>query len=173
MGGLVRFLFPCIKVKGIRAVYTDTRTLAQFSLLLERSLNVLETADPLRYKRVQRHIKFIVQIWNSSGALYLKSSKTCLIDFSMLSNENQLEAAKELAAVLVYEATYGYIDSKKVWLNSRNAGRISIICFKEVDKLCSRIGLQLPQPTDGEMRPLGLWQSLKVTHNYMRSRRRE
>jgi len=96
------------------------------------ALDLIQQADPRRFRRVLRYIKWIVLgNWRWYG-FYYAVGHVC--GLKLLSRRNYLEkrlARYIYAAVIVHEATHGFLESKKIARTKRNVLRIEKICRSE------------------------------------------
>jgi len=96
------------------------------------ALTLLRTSDARRYRRVVRHVRYIlIGDWRKH-AFYYGSTRLCGIKH--LTNEASQEGAANaiyFACLLVHESTHGVIDQRRFSYTKKNQGRIEHICLAE------------------------------------------
>lgn len=116
-----------------------------FKTTLLASLQLIEDCDERRFRRIQRHIKWIVNIalGLDIGANYDFASQTCSIDFIEPRPEDikpwyKIFYAAEYAKVLIHEATHGLLISRGIPYNSEFRARVEEICVLEENRFIRR-----------------------------------
>lgn len=105
----------------------------------KRALRLIDKTDSKRYQRVRDYIAYIVNIESASLATY-NSGKICKVDFGKYEFSNHPEWSHYMyAAMLVHEATHGYLREKQFRYIKSNRLRIERICRSEENRFLSRI----------------------------------
>ncbi len=103
------------------------------------ALDLIQATDRLRFARVQREIRFIIQTIVASPAQYRRLSRTCSVDLRHFPfYEFPDFSLKAYACVLVHEATHGYLHSKGVPHIVRLRPRIEKICTIEAIRFAKK-----------------------------------
>jgi hypothetical protein len=116
----------------------DSREL--FRETIEASLRLIQERDPRRYKRVKRHLKWIVNgVYNTSGACYDHAIRACKLefhDFREISYEIHVAC---YARIIVHEATHGVIESHGLAYDEKNRVQIERICVAEQNRFAAKL----------------------------------
>src|ERR1044071_2417959 len=142
---LVELPFPAIicpicrrtALSGYRGISICQASFSRFSSkkFLESTLEVLkliERVDPRRFRRIQKHVRFIVHSELASGACYKRLARWCAIDYSRYDfTEDQDWSLLSYASALVHEATHGEIFSRYIISSARTRVRIEKLCHTE------------------------------------------
>ena|SRR6266496_5049967 len=130
--------------KGISIVDVSRDTMPGFVRAIDEALTLVEQNDPLRFRRLQREIRTILNIPVITGAAYSRPYRTCRIDLRCFPVERDRESAIVLLALtLIHEATHGYLHSRNVLQNKRNYARVEYLCRKEESRFARKMGLEL------------------------------
>lgn len=122
-----------------------------FPAFCTAALQLIETRDPRRFRRIQREVRYIVNQTLLSGGSYERSTRRCDIDFSYYyvaaDDPNYDWYVAQLAFTLVHEATHGRIFSLGVTTyDEKNWQRIERICHDEEARFAFRIFGQFHDP---------------------------
>ena len=96
------------------------------------ALRLLRASDVRRYKRLLKHVRWIVIGDWKNLAFYYGSTKVCGI--KRVANEASGEGignAILVACLLVHEATHGALDQRRFSYTRNNRGRLEHICLAE------------------------------------------
>lgn len=137
-----RFLVRC-KLRLLRSsevgrfegiVLADLRKSKRFRDCLLASLEQVKSCDPLRFRRIQRRLTWVVSCTLSEAgrAEYHHDTRTCQIDFDERQYETDPEACVALlGSVLVHEATHGTIRTHGILYTPEIRSRIERLCVAE------------------------------------------
>jgi hypothetical protein len=152
-----RFIFSSELLLGIRVADTSKKTWPEFLRVTDEALELVAAKDPLRYRRILKEIRTIVQMPVMTGAEYHRLLKICCLDLRVFVREGEKVAVKLLAAALVHEASHGHLHSRGITsMRRRNILRIERICYNETIAFAKRIDLPLRNLSDEELSPPGL-----------------
>lgn len=105
---------------------------SQFLEQTLEALHLVERVDPRRFRRVQRHIRFVVHTELASGACYNRLGRVCMVDFSRYDFAKDHDwYLHSYASTLVHEATHGEVYSRYVTYSKHNRLRIEKLCHTE------------------------------------------
>lgn len=114
-----------------------------FPAFCTAALQLIETHDPRRFRRIQHEVRHIVNKTLLSGGSYRRALRRCDIDFS-----RYYVAADDLnydwyvawfASTLVHEATHGRIFSFGIPYDEKNWQQIERLCRTEQRRFVSRL----------------------------------
>ena len=141
----VLHLWPKMRHKGFLLVDPFPETRNDFQQSTQDALNLIETHDPLRFARLNREIRSLVNmpLRGSAGAEYCRWLRNCRIDllYFRLSEDREM-AIRLLALRLVHESTHGYLCSKRV-RQRKHRVRVELLCYKEEARFARKLGLDL------------------------------
>lgn len=107
------------------------------------ALQLIETHDPHRFRRIQREVRYVVNSHLLSGADYRRDMRRCRIDFSRYyvaaDDPNYDWYVAWVAATLVHEATHGRIASFGIPYDEKHWQRIERLCTMEEKQFVSRL----------------------------------
>ena len=159
----VQQMSPSDVKHGIRVVDPTPQTRAQFLSIVGEALDLIATSDPLRFTRVRRQVRTIVNIPGLIGSAYQPTFKVCTL--SLRSSGYQRDttgAVKFLAATFVHDATCGFLVRQGTFRTSRNYDRFDRLCCREAQRFMQRLGMA-KTPWDPEhLSRLGLKGALTV-----------
>lgn len=98
----------------------------------KEALDLIETSDLRRFRRVQKEVRYIVNIELHSGGMYMRSVKACDVDFGRYRSITHREwALHSYAATIVHEATHGFLFSRGHEYTPENREQVERICHDE------------------------------------------
>jgi tetratricopeptide (TPR) repeat protein len=102
-----------------------------FLNLTRQAMALVQTRDPRRYRRVCRHLKFIVNRELISGGNFARRHKICCVDYSKFTSDDPLWNLRQYAQLLVHEATHGLLSEKGILSDKERRERIERLCRLE------------------------------------------
>jgi len=138
-------LMRATRFDGIRIV--DLRKGGDsFEHTIAEALRLVREHDPRRYKRITRHIDWIVNELALSGGLeYEKGTRVCSVEFYEATGIAQELLAAVYACGLVHEATHGAISSHGIPYDAEKRSRIERLCVKEQNRFVRRLAQADPE----------------------------
>ena len=135
-----------LQTSGIRIVTTEDSRTEDDRKKEEvwQALCLLERHEPIRMRRVKRYIKIIVIRSIGADGAYLHAGGVCLYLDRIPIHCSSRERLIAIAALLVYEATYGLINSKGILSLGRIVSRIDGVCDMEQERVLNRLDLLIP-----------------------------
>ena len=111
------------------------------------SLQLLQRADPRRFRRVQQHIAWITNCTlPRAGAEYAHAIRTCYLEFQEPNGEFDIPyLIGWYACVLVHEATHGVIRSRGILYSPALRERIEQLCVREEQRFVRRLSAIDPE----------------------------
>ncbi len=111
------------------------------------ALKLIKDLDPRRFRRIQRHIKWVVNvILPHGGARYSWSTRTCKIDFEKtVWQPYESDAPFVCAADLVHEATHGELHARGIPYSPELRGRVERLCVRESQRFLTCIQSAVPR----------------------------
>ncbi len=142
---LVLLLMPATSVDGIRIV--DLRKRGDcFTRTLVGALGLVREYDPRRYKRIIRHIGWIVNEFAlSRGMEYEARNRVCSVEFSEAAGIAQELLVAVYASGLIHEATHGVVISHGIPYDDQMRIRIEQLCVKEQNRFLVRLAHADPE----------------------------
>jgi hypothetical protein len=136
-------LWPADTKMGFRIVDPVPKTRTDFLNAIGEALLLIETNDPMRFARLKREVRTIINLPIRTCAQYFRPLKTCRINlpFYPLSKDRQSTIVL-LACDLIHESTHGALCTRKV-LYFRNAQRVENLCSGEERRFARRLGIEL------------------------------
>jgi hypothetical protein len=129
------------QIHGIALVDLEDYT-PYFRRTMTAAIQLIKKNDPLRFTRLQRHIKSIVNVTRPfGGAAYFYETKMCEIEFQPRPRseyEVQFYAAW-YACTLVHEATHGVLRSHGIPYSPENRSEIEKLCVIEENRFAHRL----------------------------------
>jgi len=95
------------------------------------ALELLRGADPRRFGRVERHIRHIVLRGMRPLGFYRSLGRVCGLRKQVYRQESRPLILLGYAAVLVHEATHGFLDRRRFPYTRTNRKRIERLCLLE------------------------------------------
>ena len=105
-----------VTIDGIKIVDSSRKKDSGFCSDTVAALELIKSADPRRYRRLQREVKFITnreKIEQRGFASYDRSCRNCEVDYRRTKADPELQDwhLRAYASTLVHEATHGAICS--------------------------------------------------------------
>lgn len=128
---------PLIDGVGIVSVALDTsdEQRDRFAAYMTDALRIIRTFDPVRYRRVVKHLRFLVNAPCRSSASYEHGAKACRIDFNDVALEDEGTVhpwyVAHFAKSIVHEATHAYLMDHFVPYTAGNRARVERICIAQ------------------------------------------
>ena len=111
-----------------------------FEHTIAAALQLVREHDPRRYKRITRHINWIVnEFSHSQGLEYNPRIRVCSVEFCEPEGVNQELLAAVYACSLVHEATHGVISDREIPYDGEDRRRIERLCVAEQNRFASRL----------------------------------
>lgn len=128
---------------GIAITDTFPESRTKFVDTVTQALVLIESVDPLRFARLKREIRIIVNVPVPGGAEYSRFLKTCRINLRWFSEIGNKETQTTLLACrLIHQSTLGHLCSRKVWRHG-HFERVVKLCYQEEARFAKRLGLDL------------------------------
>jgi len=136
-------LWPGDTKLGLRIVDPNPETRATFVSAVVEALMLIEANDSVRFARLRREFRTIINLPIRTCAQYFRPLKTCRINLPLypLSKDRQSTIIL-LACDLIHESTHGALCTRKV-LYFRNAERVEKLCAAEERRFAQRLGVEL------------------------------
>lgn len=111
------------------------------------ALRLIKDLDARRFRRIQRHINWIVNVpLPYGGAEYSYSTQTCRLDFERSFWKPYAGYEFALCArILVHEATHGVVDSRRISYSAKMRSRIERLCVREEQRFLTRMAFTEPE----------------------------
>lgn len=110
----------------------------------KEALDLIAKVDPLRFSRVKKELRYIVNQELISGGTYRRGLRACIIDFGRYKfDENHEWYLYCYAGTIVHETTHAYIYSRNIRYLPQNRVRIEKICHSEKNRFLKKIGNEL------------------------------
>jgi len=113
-----------------------------FASLFLEALRLLRDTDTVRFRRVRRHIRWIVNctLEDSSCASYNHGSRSCHVDFDPKEvNEDRRFAVGHWARVLVHEAAHAHVASHGIDYVPPLRERTEHLCMLEENRFVAKL----------------------------------
>lgn len=115
----------------------------RFVAYMRAALVLIQAFDPIRYRRVVRHLRFIVNGPCSSSARYEHETKACRIDFNKCSQEDEGTIhpwyVASFANSIVHEATHAYLMDRFIPYTVENRTRVERICIDQQNEFLTKL----------------------------------
>lgn len=99
------------------------------------ALDLIEQQSPRHYRRIRKHLSYIVDTELLSTAEYEGASHACRVDFTRMNHPLHAEwMCWCFAGILVHEATHGLISDRGINYSRTNHVRIEKICCAEENR---------------------------------------
>lgn len=145
-----RFLIDEICGIGIADVNCSDPRSSAFRIKTRQALDLIRTHDPRRFLRVQKYIRYIRNTALHCAGKYC-SGNMCELDFGRWDfSQHPEKTLYGYAAVIVHEATHGYLRAKGFGRTKRNWMQLERICRSEENRFLSRLA---PPMCDHLQRP--------------------
>lgn len=130
----------------------------EFVRIVTRSLDMIRHDDQRRYKRVIKHIDWLVNDANPNGSfsgVYRHRTKSAHLDFEYDDSKGGMTMhAAYYAGTMVYLATHGRIHTRGIRTNSKNRFRKHQICRDEENRFLERMLEIFPELPSTMIRPV-------------------
>ncbi len=137
-------------VDGIHLADMDKRD--SFRQTIGQALDLIRRHDPRRYRRVLRHIHWIISAKTPNRAMeYHEGINACILEFFEMPDLDQNLLAAFWACGFIHEATHGVIDSHQIACTTENRSRIERLCMTELNRFASRLVKSDPQAFPAEI----------------------
>ncbi len=106
------------------------------------ALRLIQSADPRRFRRVQREIALVEDTPLLASASYRRLTKYCAVDYARYDADKLRQHSEwyawVYATVLVHEATHGAVYSRHIQYTPRLRERIERLCCAEARRFATR-----------------------------------
>ena len=102
-----------------------------FLNLTRQAMALVKSIDSRRYRRVCRHLEFIVNMELISGGNYARRLKICRVDYSRFTSADSLWNVRQYAQLLIHEATHGLLDEMGIQYEKARRERVEKLCRLE------------------------------------------
>ena len=131
-------------IDGIKIVDSGRKKDPRFYSDTVTALELIKSADPRRYRRLQREVRFITnmeKIEQLGWASYNRSWRSCEVDYRRMNTDRESRdwSLRAYAATLVHEATHGAIYSRYIAYVPRLRARIEKLCVTEANRFVKRL----------------------------------
>jgi hypothetical protein len=128
-------------------ILSDSDSNVSFRETVLGALQLIKDLDPRRFQRIQKYVKWIVNVPLAyGGGEYSYSMRTCRLDFERSVWEPHANYASALCArMLVHEATHGVINARRIPYSSQLRSQIERLCVREEQRFLSLIAQSQPQ----------------------------
>lgn len=136
------YLTPSEIRNGIQVVDPQPKTRVDFTNAVDAALDLIAKCDRVRFRRVQSYIHIIFNSPVARPYTYGRWLGVCTLSLSSslrAADESKLPI-KSLAAVIIIEATCGYLMDKGIRRTRQNCSRFDRICCEEAHRFTSRLG---------------------------------
>ncbi len=105
-----------------------------------RALELIKEHDTKRYRRVQRHLAYILNCRILMSGEYSHSLRSCDVNFSLFGFEGDEEwGVFALACTIIHEATHGVICARNIPYNKAFRLRVERVCHQEEVRFARRV----------------------------------
>ena len=138
-------MWPVETRKGIRIIDPCDQSRDIFVGAVDGALQLIEKTDPIRFARVKREIRTVLNIpVLQGGAGYSRNHRTCNIDLRCFPVEKDRESGISfMACMLVHEATHGLLFTKKIRQTERILRRVEKVCWNEEVRFARKIAFDV------------------------------
>jgi len=102
-----------------------------FLNLTRQAMALVQSIDSRRYRRLCRHIQFIVNMELISGGNFARRLKICHVDYTKFTSADSLWNLRQYAQLLVHEATHGLLFEKGILYDKETRERVERLCRLE------------------------------------------
>jgi hypothetical protein len=131
-----------IRISDISADTLDEQK-ERFQAYIRDALLLIKTHDPVRYRRVVRHLRFIVNGPCASWARYEHELKACRIDFNWhpLEDDGTIHPwyVAAFAKTIVHEATHAYLMDRSISYTFENRVRVERACVDQQNVFLTKL----------------------------------
>ena len=129
--------------RGIRILDCNRKTRDTFYETIDSALALIERNDPRRFERVRREIRLIVydrwQVEPLAPGAYARQPRVCMINLGRIDFSKRPKFTLAiLAAMIVHEATHGYLCRKRLPYVTCIKERVEAVCRHEETRLLLR-----------------------------------
>lgn len=118
-----------IRIADVNLDDTDDESFLEMTI---EALKLIEEHDPHRFRRVRRHVKWIVNSELLALGRYQRIFRVCYMDFlNYGAGENTPRDTVRFASTVVHEATHGHVFSRHIAYTRRLRIRIERLCRLE------------------------------------------
>jgi hypothetical protein len=128
-------------------ILADTQDSSLFRNSVLAALQLIKQLDSRRFRRLQRHISWIVNCpLPHGGGQYHYPTRTCRLDIEKTSPEPHPEyAAAAVASTLIHEATHGVLRARGIGYSGQLRSRVEGCCVREQNRFLSRLAMTRPE----------------------------
>ncbi len=107
-----------------------------FFIVAEKSLDLIDKVDPLKFKKVQKNIHIITNEESPFAAQYRHFLRICSVDYGEIrSAVSDMDLRiKIIATLIVHEAFHGELHNKKMPSNKYTRERIELLCIRRANE---------------------------------------
>jgi hypothetical protein len=157
-----RQIWPKQLISGIAVFEPREEVGDEFFRTIHAALDFLQEHDRIRFARVLKEIKVIMDMPTPGGAAYRRIGKMCFVDLRLYPLSSHWEESVILVARdIVHEATHGVLYSRKIIQTRRNHVRVEEVCHRQEMRFGQRIGVQLGGWDQPSQRPPSLRDRLR------------
>ena len=142
LSGWVAHKTIVVTYKGINLCSTSNYHWAtdEFIEKSREALDLIEKMDFRRFGRIQKYITYIKPAICRGTASYVHLSKGCLVDWRKLDFKQHPHASLvQYSALLIHEATHGYVQSRGILYRGKFRLRIEKFCHHEEIRFIKRL----------------------------------
>jgi hypothetical protein len=151
----LRWMVPSDVRYGTRIIDPATESRARFTNMVAEALALIQTSDPVTFRRVQLRIRTIMSAPGIRGSAYQPLLRLCLVNPGTgAHSEVRSGTVAFLASALVHEATFGHLVGQGVFRTTENFDRFDRICCRQPQRFMQRLGFaKTPWDPDRLSRP--------------------
>jgi hypothetical protein len=138
--GYEKFLlqtFDAIKICDIASADDTEQQL--FCCRTLKALELIKENDPRRYRRIQRHLVYIINCRTLLAGEYSSSLRSCDINVSHFNFEDEDFVILMLACTFIHEATHGRIFAYHIPYDTEHRLRVECLCHQEEVRFARRV----------------------------------
>lgn len=119
-----------------------------------QAMALIETHDPRRYRRICRHLHYIVNQEIISVGSYERKLKICHVDYAkFFTSSNEEWNLRSYACLLIHEATHGVLEEKLILYQGDKRERIEGLCHLEEYRFARRLDPEWADTCIGPFQP--------------------
>lgn len=143
---LLRLQRSCEVARFDGIILADAQDSTLFRSAVPAALQLIKDLDSRRYRRLQRHIKWIVNCpLPYGGGQYHYPTRTCRLDFEKTAYEADPEyITAATASTLVHEATHGVLRARAIGYSRQLRSRVERCCVREQNRFLARLSSSHP-----------------------------
>ncbi|MBW3625751.1 MAG: hypothetical protein KY468_20340 [Armatimonadetes bacterium] len=141
----------------------------EFAASVKDALFRIRRFDPRRYRRIQRHVRYVSNEELVSGGAYVSRVQACLIDFSRYRFDiKESGYGFWLECLLIHEATHGALHARGIPYTKASRLRVERLCRAEERRYLKRaypwtdLGAYVELDEEWLKQYWGFWSSLKL-----------